>query len=186
VARDIGDPDAVAVEADPADHAADETPRARLVGRSEAERVEEGDRPRAHREDVAQDPAHAGRRALIGLDRGRMVVALDLERAEQTATEVDGAGVLARSDGDARSLRGQRAQQLLRMLVGAVLAPHRAEHRPLERVRLAAHELPNAGGLEGCETDLAWDVQLRLRRLRPRLDRGRTHASEPAPTNRST
>ena len=44
--------------------------RVRGVGRiAEAQGVEDGDRPGAHREDVAQDPADAGRRALVRLDR---------------------------------------------------------------------------------------------------------------------
>ena len=66
------------------------------VGRAEAQRVEAGDRPRAHGEDVAQDAADAGRRALIGLDVARVVVALHLEHAGQPVADVDDAGVLAR------------------------------------------------------------------------------------------
>ena len=50
---------------------------------------------RAHREDVAQNSADAGRRALVRLDIRRMVVALDFEHREPSVTDVDGAGVLA-------------------------------------------------------------------------------------------
>ena len=50
-----------------------------VVGIAEAQGVEVGDRPRAHGEDVAHDAADAGRRALVGLDVGRVVVALHLE-----------------------------------------------------------------------------------------------------------
>ena len=39
-----------------------------MAGVAEGKRIEAGDRPRAHGEDVAQDAADAGRRALIGLD----------------------------------------------------------------------------------------------------------------------
>src|SRR5688500_9608599 len=75
---DVGYADAVPVIGDPADDAGEESPRAWRARWSEEQRVQHGGRPRPHREDVAQDPAHAGRRALIRLDRGRMVVALDL------------------------------------------------------------------------------------------------------------
>src|SRR4029079_7887370 len=137
VPRHVGDPDAVAVRADAADDATDETPRAWLVRCAEAERVQQRDGPRAHREDVAEDAAHAGGRALERLDRRRMVVALHFERAEETVAKVDRSGVLTRADSDARSGRRKSAEELLRVLVGAVLAPHRAEHRPLKVVRLA-------------------------------------------------
>ena len=83
LAADVGDADAVAVARDPPDHAAEEVAVAGgfgLVGhvigveRAEAEAVEQGDRPRAHGEDVANDAADTRRRALVGLDRARMVV----------------------------------------------------------------------------------------------------------------
>ena len=77
--------------ADPADRAR-EVP----VGLGEAEPVEERDRARAHRDDVAQDPADPRRGALERLDRGRVVVALDLERDREPVAEVEHAGVLAR------------------------------------------------------------------------------------------
>ena len=91
LAADGGDADAVPVVADPRDGAL-EVP----VRLAEAEPVEQRDRPRAHGDDVAEDPADAGRRALEGLDGGRMVVALDLERDGLAVAEVDHAGVLAR------------------------------------------------------------------------------------------
>src|SRR5258706_12287937 len=114
-----------------------------------------------------------------------MVVALHLEGAEQPVTEIDGAGVLSGAERDAGAFRRQCAEQLLRMLVRAVLAPHRAEHRPLECVRLAPGELAHAGALKRSEADLGKDVQLRLRRFRPREHRGRAHAAESAPMKRS-
>ena len=77
--------------------------------RAEAQRVEDGDRPRAHREDVAHDAADAGRRALVGLDRRRVVVRLDLEDGAAAVADVDGAGVLAAALGqDAAPLLGKR------------------------------------------------------------------------------
>ena len=44
--------------------------------------------PRAHREDVAHDAAHARRRALVRLDRAGVVVALDLEDDRQPVADV--------------------------------------------------------------------------------------------------
>ena len=78
---------------------------ARLLDRTEAQRVEQGDRPRAHREDVADDAADAGRRALVRLDERRMVVRLDLEHRREAVADVDGAGVLAGPLQHARGLR---------------------------------------------------------------------------------
>jgi hypothetical protein len=50
-----------------------------VIHLAEAQRVHRRDGPRAHGEDVAQDAAHAGGRALVGLDVGGVVVALHLE-----------------------------------------------------------------------------------------------------------
>ena len=73
------------------------------VGLGEAQAVEERNRPRAHRDDVAQDPADSGRGALERLDGGRMVVALDLERDREAVAEIEDAGVLARALQHARA-----------------------------------------------------------------------------------
>ena len=141
--------DRVAVVADARHRAVEQVARAR-AGRprhelAEAQRVEHRDRARADREDVAQDAADAGRRALEGLDRARVVVGLDLERAHQPAADVDRAGVLAGAHHHVLALGRQRAQQLLGVLVGAVLAPQQRVHRQLHLVRrpalLLAHEL---------------------------------------------
>ena len=65
LAADGRDADRVAVAADPGDDALEQVARARVVERAEAQRVHERDRARAHREDVADDAADAGRRALV-------------------------------------------------------------------------------------------------------------------------
>ena len=52
----------------------------RIVERAEAQRVHHGDGPRAHGEDVAQNAADAGGRALERLDETGVVVRFDLER----------------------------------------------------------------------------------------------------------
>ena len=51
-----------------------------IVERTEAQRIHHRDRPRAHGEDVAQNAADAGGRALKRLDEARVIVRFDLER----------------------------------------------------------------------------------------------------------
>ena len=67
-----------------------------MVGRAETQKVEARHRPRAHGEDVAQNAADPGRRALVGLDERGVVVALHLEDDRVSAADVDDAGVLPR------------------------------------------------------------------------------------------
>jgi hypothetical protein len=66
------------------------------------------------------------------------------------------------------------------MLVSTVLAPHRAEHRPLERVGLAADHLAHQGSLVFGEACVLRDL-VRLRRFRRPQDRGRAHVRGFAP-----
>ena len=61
------DPDRVAVVADAGDHPVEEVAGALGGELAEAQRVENRDRPRPQREDVAQDAADSGRRPLEGL-----------------------------------------------------------------------------------------------------------------------
>ena len=91
LAADGRDADRVAVAADPADHALEQVAGARVVERTEAQRVHQRDRAGAHREDVADDAADAGGRALVRLDRGRVVVALDPDRDRDAVADVDDA-----------------------------------------------------------------------------------------------
>ena len=159
LAADGRDAEAVAVAADAGDDAVEEVAVARVVERPEAQRVEEGDRARAHREDVAHDAADAGRRALVGLDRGRVVVRLDLHDDAHAVADVDRAGVLGAARGeDVGALGGEQAEQRLRVLVAAVLAPHRAEHAELDLVRLAAQALDDQVVLVAAEGDGVEDL----------------------------
>jgi hypothetical protein len=73
--------------------------------------------PRAHGEDVAQDAADAGRRALVGLDERGVVVALHLEDRGQPVADVDDAGVLAGALDDPRRLGRQVASGATRELL---------------------------------------------------------------------
>src|SRR4029450_2037621 len=123
--------EAVTVPADPGHDSVDELPRLGAVELAEPERVENGDGPRPHREDVAEDAAHAGRRALERLDERRMVVALDLEDDRPAVADVDRAGVLAGALEHVRTALRQARQEHARVLVGAVLGPERREETQL-------------------------------------------------------
>jgi hypothetical protein len=143
--------------ADALDGAREEPPLARVVELAEAQRVEQGDRPRAHREDVAEDTADAGRGALKGLHGGGVVVAFDLERDREPVADVDHAGVLAGALEDALAGGGEAAQEQARVLVAAVLAPEQRVHRELEVVRLAGEVLADAVELAVGEAERAVD-----------------------------
>ncbi len=135
-----GHADGVAVAGDPADHALHDPAVAGAVEGAEVQRVEQGDRPGAHGEDVADDPAHAGGRPLVGLDGGRVVVALDAQGDGDPVADVDHAGVLTEAGEDPRRLEGEAAEVDARRLVGAVLGPHDRVHGQLEVVGRPAEE----------------------------------------------
>ena len=146
-------PTRVAVAADPGDGALE-----LVVGRAEPEPVEQRDRPRAHRDDVAQDPADPGRGALERLDGRGVVVRLDLERRRRRPRR--GRGRPAFSPGPCRTrspCEGSRLQERRRVLVAAVLRPEQREDRQLEVVRLAAQELLDSVRLPVGETEGAME-----------------------------
>ena len=95
-----------------------------IVQAAEAQRIHHRDGARAHGEDVAQDAADAGGRALEGLDEAGVIVRLDLEGDDVAAADIDDAGVLAGALHHQFAARGQLLQVNARALVGAVLAPH--------------------------------------------------------------
>ena len=123
--------------------------------RPKAQRVHDGDRTRAHGEDVAQDAANAGRRTLERLDERRMIVRLDLEGAGPAVADVDDAGVLARPLHYAAAVRWQAPQVNARRLVGAMLAVHHAEDAELGQAGLAAQRLQDAFVLLGRDAVVA-------------------------------
>ncbi len=108
---------------------------------AEAQRIHRRDRPRAHGEHVAQDAAHARRRALVGLDEAGVVVRLHLEDDRLPVADIDDAGILARALDHPRAGGRQRAQPLLARLVRAVLVPHRREDAELGVGRRAPDQL---------------------------------------------
>ena len=119
------------------------------------------DRPRSHGDDVAEDPADPGRRALERLDGGRVVVAFDLERDGQSVPEVEHAGVLTRSLEDARAARGEPLQKERRVLVAAVLGPEEREHRQLEVVRVPREQRADSLVLPVREAECAMERRFR-------------------------
>jgi len=134
----------IAVATDARHHAGDEAPGAGMLGIAESQGVERRDGPGAHGEYVAQDAAHPCRRALVGLDVARVVVALHLEDAGVTVTDVDDARVLARALDHPRRRGRQPAQVLSRGLVRAVLVPHRRDDAEFGERRVTADERPEA------------------------------------------
>ena len=143
-AADGGHAEGIAVAADAGDHAGDQMARLGMVRRAEAERIHRGDRAGAHGEDVAQYAADPGRRALIGLDIGGVVVALHLEDDRLAVADIDDAGILAGAADDALPRGRQQPQPGLGGLVRAVLVPHGREDAELGDARLAANELEDA------------------------------------------
>ncbi len=146
---DVGQAEAVAVPADPRDDARQDPRGVRRMRGSEPQRVHDGDRAGAHREDVADDAADSGRRSLVRLDVARVVVRLDLERHRVPLADVDDARVLT----DAREELADRrlgrevaelAQVHLARLVRAVLAPHDRVHGQLARRRTTSEDLADA------------------------------------------
>src|SRR5262249_9177843 len=130
----------IAVATDAGDDAGDQMPRPRVFRVAETQRVETGNRSRAHREDVAQDSADTGPSALIGLDVARMVVALHFENDRQAIADVDDARVLAGALDHPRRLRRQGPQVHLGRLVRAMLVPHGGKDAELRKAWHAADE----------------------------------------------
>src|SRR4051812_15482849 len=87
--------DAVAVAADAGDDAGEEIARARMLEGAEAKRVERSDRPRPHRENIAEDAAYARGRSLIRFDKRGMVVALHFEDSREAVSDIHDAGVFS-------------------------------------------------------------------------------------------
>jgi hypothetical protein len=144
LAADRRHADAIAVAADARDHSGDQVPRLGMVGPAEAQRIQVRDGPGAHGEDVAQNPADPGRRALIRLDIGRVVVALHLEDRGVAVADVDHPGILARALDHPRRGRRQLLQMDPARFVRAMLRPHDREDAELDQVRLAPERLYDA------------------------------------------
>ena len=149
LSADRGDADAIAVAADAGHHARDEVAHPGMIGTAEAQGVQIGDRARAHGKHVAQDAADPGRRALIGLDVGRVIVALHLEDrrlglAVGSGANVDHTGILARAANHPRGFGGELLQVEARAFVTAMFGPHDRKDAELDEVGLAAQCVEHA------------------------------------------
>jgi hypothetical protein len=159
LAADVRQTERVAIAADPGDHAVDHACGVRMVDRAEAQLVHDGDRASSHGDDVADDPAHAGRGALVGLDVTGVVVRLDLEGHGPAIAHVHDAGILADAHEHALlhgigGVLAEGGQVLLRGLVGAVLGPHDRVHRELRVGGTAPQDLRDARVLLGLQAQL--------------------------------
>ncbi len=92
--------DRVAVAGDAGDNTGEQIPVVGFGERPETERVPDAHRAGPHGEDVAEDSPDAGRRSLVGLDEGRMVVALDPQRRQPTVAEIHHPRVFPRAQYD--------------------------------------------------------------------------------------
>ena len=145
LSADVRHAEGVAIGADPLDHALDQMRGLGVIGAPEGQRVHRRDRARAHGEDVTQDAAHAGRRALMGFDIAGMVVALHLEDHRLTVADIDHARVLSGTADHLGAIDGQGTQPFLGRLVGTVLVPHGAEDAQFGEGRFAPDDLQDAG-----------------------------------------
>ena len=171
LAADIRQTERVAVATDARDDARQDALGVVRVSRTEAQLVHHGDRARAHGHDVADNAADTGRRTLVRLHVGGVVVRLDAERHRVAAADVHHAGILADAG---ENLRGhllshglaEIAQVHLGRLVGAVLRPHHRVDRQLRIRRTAAQNLADAGILVVLEAQRGIRLFLLRRRLR--------------------
>ena len=132
--------------------------------RPEAQRIEQKLRPRAHRENVANDSADAGGRALKRLDRARVIVAFDLERDRPAVADIDDAGIFfAGLDENVRPGCRKFLQLSPRIFVGTMLAPHDGKNSELGEIRLAAENFFDALVLFRRESMFAHHVGRNLR-----------------------
>ena len=169
-AADGGNAETISVEADAANHAVKNVAVARdFFGRgvsgggsrrdgTEAQRIEHGDGPRAHGENVAQDSANAGGRALKGFDEARMIVRLDFEDGAEAVADVHDSGIFAGALHHTLALRGKALQVHAARFIGAVLAPHHAENSELGEIRVAAEDFLDARVFLGREAVLGGDL----------------------------
>src|SRR5215831_18298442 len=104
---------------------------------TESQTVHRCDRSSAHRENVAKNSTYPCRGALERFDEGRMIVRLDFVRNSKPITDIDDAGILARSLKYCRPFCWQAPQVHTRTFVAAVLAPHDAENAELCQTRFA-------------------------------------------------
>ena len=105
----------------------------------------------AHGEYVANDSTDARCCALIGFNKGRMVMRLDLEHRSQAVPDVDYPGILARSLDDLGALSGQSFEVNPGTLVATMFRPHHRKDPQLSQVRSSSQTLANLVVLFGSQ-----------------------------------
>ena len=111
-----------------------------MIQRSETQAVHRRNRPRAHRENISQNSADAGRRTLKRFNERRMIVRLNLERGAPAVTEIHDARVFARRDDYAWSSCWQTFYVNARRFVRAVFGPHDREDSEFGKTRFSAKQ----------------------------------------------
>src|SRR5262249_15604725 len=99
----------------------------RIVQTPKTERIQNRNGPRAHREDVAENATHSGRRALKRFDKTGMIVRFNLESDDVSAADIDDARIFSRALHNELSPRRKLLQVNAGAFVRAVFAPHHAE-----------------------------------------------------------
>ena len=115
-----------------------------VIGCAEAQGIHRRNWACAHGEDVAQDSANARRRALIGLDVGRVIVALHLEDDAITIADIDHARIFTGALDHTGPGGRQGLEPFLRGFVGTMLVPHGRENAEFREGRCAPDEVENA------------------------------------------
>src|SRR5207253_7021696 len=127
---DRWDADAIAVMCDSGNHTGEEPAIGgdiwtAIGDRPEPERVQAKLRPSAHGENVANDPANPGRRALERFDRAGVIVTFHFERDGPAVADIDHVGVFVTGlNQNVGPARWKFLQFAPRILVGAMLIPH--------------------------------------------------------------
>ena len=85
----------VAVAANAGHHASDKCFRSRMAWLAKAQKIERGNGPCTHRENIAQNTTNARRRPLVGFDIRGVIVALHLENHHIAITDINHASILA-------------------------------------------------------------------------------------------
>src|SRR5262249_48572887 len=132
---------AIAVTRDAGHDALHQVAILRRVQLTEPEGIKQGNRPRAHCEDVAQNPTYAGCRSLVRLDERRMVVRFHFEDYAEPVADIHRARVLTGALHHPRPGCRQLLQVDAGALVRAMLRPHNREHTEFGEIRLAPQDL---------------------------------------------
>ena len=140
LAADVRDTHRVAVSGDTADDALGHPPAAGVVEGPEPQRVHDGDGPRSHGEDVADDAPDAGGGSLVRLDVAGVVVALDAKRNAMPSPTSMTPAFSPGPDQTCGASVGRRFRCIRERLVRAVLGPHDRVHRKLEVVGVAPQD----------------------------------------------